>query len=121
MLSGTLESNDIINLEETMKILSCDQETAVKMLKMLFDTIQGDKVRLEIAYKNNDIQTTQEILHTLEGCLCYCKAPKLNQVIIELHEQTKHINKLSSLRAIYDQLYQEIDNFVEEYYQIIAK
>lgn len=105
--------NQIIDLDFTINKLNCSKGMAVSVFKVFCDDLKKSLVLLKTAYDNNDIKKTREILHAIEGNLCFCRAPRLDKVIHQLHPEVKKVEVLSSIKDLYDQFYHEVDKVIK--------
>ncbi len=87
--------------------------TVVKeVFHMLSDALIQDKQDLRQCYEKNDIETTRQILHRLDGSLRYCIVPKLQLARTALHDAVHDVTQLNTITPLFDAFYQEIDRYL---------
>lgn len=108
----------IIDMEKANISMGPNTDAALKMLKLLADSIGADELLFREAYKKNDIKATRELFHKIKGGLNYCGVPRLQNIVNKLHDEVKKVSDLSELQPMYEEFYMEIQNFLHEYAKI---
>jgi nitrogen-specific signal transduction histidine kinase/response regulator of citrate/malate metabolism len=107
----------IIDVDASLEIVT-DKSMLKELFGMLSESLVNDRKQLHDFYEKNDIQSTRELLHRLDGTLRYCIAPKLQKARGDLHEAIHSAASLTSLTLLYNDFYKEIDNYLDAYAQL---
>ena len=94
----------VIDLELGAKLLDSDQQIAVKMIKELANSLQGNLQDLEIAYAAENISKIGNLAHYIHGGACYCGTPRLKAAAIALEKVAKAAHSLQDIEAEYRNL-----------------
>ncbi len=108
-------STQIINVDASLAIADNDKELVKEVFEMLSQSILKDKEKLQRIYEENNIAETRHILSRLNGSFSYCVVPKLQKARDQLDIAVQHTQKLTAIKSLYDNFFQEIEHFETEY------
>lgn len=87
----TMESsdNDLVDMQEGLRLANGKQDLALDMLRMLLDTLGGEKKAITEAFQQRDFETLLERVHKLHGATRYCGVPLLREAANNLETLLK--------------------------------
>lgn len=109
---------EIFDFIATQEKLRSNEESVFETLELFYNTLIDDRQDLEESYSKDDVKRAREILHRIEGGLCYISLPRLQNALLDLHDAARKTNTLSSLDVMYQKACKEMDAFNEEYHKI---
>jgi CheY-like chemotaxis protein/HPt (histidine-containing phosphotransfer) domain-containing protein len=102
-----------IDLAEGAKILGQNEIAAQKMLEDLLATLPEVRHEVEEAYRGNDVDLLQQIIHKFYGGLCYVGVPHLREAARELDHALTNQEKHQTSR-LYQRMLDEMSALEKE-------
>lgn len=114
------EGLSVIDLALGMQRIAVNhEEPAIESLCILAETLPEDIARLQLAQKNNDIETTRALLLKIRGGLYYSGTPRLEAACEALHTEVQHSPDLTRLKPLFSVFYDEVKLFAEQFKALI--
>lgn len=109
-----------IDLAEGAKILGQNERAAQKMLEDLLTTLPEVRHEIENAYRDNDLDLLQPIIHKFYGGLCYVGVPHLREAARELGHALTNQEKHQTSR-LYQRLLDEMSALEKEFTRLFPR
>lgn len=106
-----LEHLPVIDWDIGTKLAGNKREFAKEMLTMLCQTLPDDIHAILTCHLQQDFTSLKQRLHKLHGALCYCGAPRLKAVVVQLESNLKN-NIMDTLPSLLQQLDHEAKQLV---------
>ncbi|MCW8997928.1 MAG: response regulator, partial [Kangiellaceae bacterium] len=107
------ESNSVVDWELSLKAANQKPDLAKDMLKMLVNSFNEAKNKIDSAFENEDKESLTQHVHKLHGATAYCGVPQLKKIANEYETHLKKDAFNQASLAIHSDFMQAIDD-VEE-------
>lgn len=101
-----------VDVSECLARTKNDTELAKSMLTMLFETLASDKIAIATAYKEQNLETLEEHIHSLKGACSYTGTPHLKQILVSVEDQLA-IEKNLPDGFLFESLLEAMENLLE--------
>lgn len=108
------EATKIIDWDLGYKLAGGKQELAKELLDKLLESLPKDKLQINEAYQNKNLELMRDRVHHLHGACCYCGVPQLKRSAYSL-ENAIATKTLEIIKPRLAALNRAIDEVINEY------
>ena len=105
--------NNVIDYKLALDQAAGNQELAKELFEMLLDELPVLKQKLNIAIKENDLQSCWDHTHKIYGSTAYCGVPAL-RTSAQIMESAVKAEDIDKIKANFTLLAIEIDKVLEQ-------
>lgn len=107
----------IINWEECIKLAGNNINNAKEFLKLLADNLKNELEHIKQAHQTKNTKELKNLIHKIQGALCYCSLPRLKSATIALEISLKNNQDYFKLFQLFEyELNQFLLAFITETY-----
>ncbi len=109
-----VDGNQVIDIEEGIRLAGKKPELANEMLAMLIENLPKDLSELSHLFEQKDFEALLEKVHYIHGACRYCGVPALRQATMEFEILLKN-GKLENLDVEFRKMSSEIESLLDNY------
>jgi two-component system sensor histidine kinase BarA len=108
----TIQQEALFNWQSSLKSADGNSQMGKELLSLFLADLPIAKIKIQDAFKQNNLIALREEVHKLRGGCCYVGVPQL-KALTSLIEQELRNNKSDSIPALLAQLEQAISDTME--------
>lgn len=110
-----MDTHDIINWDEALRLANQNHELAEEMLKMLVERLPEDQQDILDCYAQQNFDKLKQLTHKLRGALCYCGVPRLRHAVEQLDNALKQPSPKHQMDELVQQFAEEVQTLMSAY------